>query len=1341
MNDYRLDRLSPRLFEHMVQGLAVGAISSTVTPFGDGPDGGREATFKGSTSYGTEGDFWNGYGIIQAKFHIRPQDTTRDAAWARRELRKELAQFNKNKRPTPDYYIYAVNVVLTPGEGQGKDSVKAILDQFATKHKLKGVDLWDYDKIRVLLDRDEKVRNSYLAWILPSDVLAALCANLRTTERDYYPLILRYLQRELISDQYAQLEQAGHSADEAIPLSQVFLDLSTSRTPPAVEDIDYEETNSTRFVATIIQDAGASFKTSDDDDEGPVPERSSLRSARAKPGRYVLIGGPGQGKTTVGQYVCQVFRYALLNDVPPRLLSADTRSAIDGFNRQWQHDKPLIPKARRLPFRVVLGDLARSLAEQETSSLLEYLARKFSANSASAISGNEIERIMTEYPSIIILDGLDEVPSSTNREALMNVVSSFLVDVAAGSLDVMLLATSRPQGYNEEFSPRQYAHHYLLPLSAEDALKYGRQLAKNRFGGGNERYSKVVERIERAAHNPATARLMHTPLQVTILTLLVDRIGTPPEERWALFSAYYRLIFERETERDIESVAVLKTHSIDIDAIHRRVGLALQVESERSGGTDARLTVDQFSKIVDDYLEEEGNQQPLRDKLKAQIIEAAGNRLVFLVGLESGQVGFEIRSLQEFMAAEGLMEGPDAVVQDRLKEVASSGHWRNVFLFAAGQCFSVRRYLRDTIEAICVDLNEDANAAFRMLHVGSALALDLLEDGPARKQPTKRRSLTRLAVQLLGLPQQEARRLADVCEDDTCDIFLEQIRRELLNTDDLTKSSAWACLAYLIELRGGEFEQLGRDVIASHALNIRSFNAAFEQARGRNDWLSSVLFEYVRTHAPRLEPTVRRIYSQKNRLREFGPWTLSDYPAWLSWYAAFNLGPIRRRVGLSIRVQTPDASFRFLNANSCRSHENQADFLPPGDSPSDSSWQLIQAAGRFCAGPSAETLATAMHSYLELRSAKNLPAIMLGNYPWPLSECIRAARYCNGESILSLLDTGGFGDLDDWLACEQKWAEGISINELLSLQPLLNSADSRNELYLFPFRANVDPERGVNHEITSHRPIVDAFDQSASSVMKSFFANLILNRRIEVDVRSDAGDTSWIDRVLMANIANRDYLYPQFFELIDIIDYRNPGWNSLLSSMSPRALVAPRPVEAMRAGVTLREIIDLGSPFEGFLVPFAIAMSRLPFEARMRLSRPMTISADAGPSVKLAAIFIDIVAGVGISELSERIELAMRGSPNLLLLVLNAIVLRDLPYEEECEEILKCINIMPQRSSDFLNVLQQNFLRRRSRLSDYRIWSDLELPRDMLRVLELRGVLSANLGPESGLNLPDRSQR
>jgi hypothetical protein len=365
-----------------------------------------------------------------------------------------------------------------------------------------------------------------------------------------------------------------------------------------------------------------------------------------------------------------------------------------------------------------------------------------------------------------------------------------------------------------------------------------------------------------------------------------------------------------------------------------------------------------------------------------------------------------------------------------------------------------------------------------------------------------------------------------------------------------------------------------------------------------------------------------------------------------------------------------------------------------------------------------------MHSYLDLRAEKNLPGTALTNYPWPLAECIRAVRKCNGDKILSLLDTGGFGSLEDWLALEQKWGEGVFIDELLDLPPLLNSVDSRNELYSFPFRVNMDPRRAINIGQTFYGPMVDAFDQASSAVVKSFFGGLLLSQPLGADARPDVADTSWadtswIDRVLMEDIAYRGFINSRFFDLMRYIDIENPKWSPLLGSVFPGTFMRRYPFGATQALSRLREIIDLGVSFEGFLVPFATAMGGPGFETRRRLVRPATISNDASLPVRFAAVLIDIVAGIGVSELSQRIRDTVQGKPYLLRQVLDAIALRDLPYENECEEILKCINIMPQDPSNFLHALQQNFLRRRSRLFDYRVWSDLALPGDMLRILDL----------------------
>jgi hypothetical protein len=1330
LSDYRLDNLSPRLFEQMIQSLAHAAICSTVTPFGDGPDGGREATFDGPTDYGPSTKRWHGHGVVQAKYRIRSEGTTRDAAWARSQLRQELKQYTRgtNPRPAPKYYIYATNVVLSPGEGAGKDSVSEILRDFAEKHQLLGYDIWDCDKIRVLLENHGEVRKAYLAWISTSDVLAELCEMLKASRRNYYTMILRYLQREMIADQYAQLEQAGHSADDKIPLSQVFIDLKTTLRPSNSEIPDPHLQASSGFVATIIADANLGLCDLGATDDRRIALAGTRRVIARKIGRYVLIGGPGQGKTTVGQYICQIFRRSLLNDVPPRSLSADTISALHGFAGQWHSDALPSPKARRIPFRIVLGDLAKSLASGQTRSLMGYLALKFNANTDSPITAEEIEHILREYPSLVVLDGLDEVPSSTNRETVMEAVSNFSIDVATGNLDVVIIATSRPQGYNDEFSSKQYAHHYLVPLAAADALKYGSQLAKTRFGMKTDRSKKVLERLSRASQNPAIVRLMQTPLQVTILTLLVDRIGTPPEERWALFNAYYRLIFEREMERDILSVAVLKTHGDDVDAIHHRVGLALQVESERSGGTDARLTVDQFSRIVEDYLVEEGHQQPQLDQLKLSIIEAAANRLVFLVGLESGQVGFEIRSLQEFMAAEGLMEGPDNVMRDRLIAVAGSSHWRNVFLFAAGSCFSGRRYLRDTIEAICFELNEDEDESFRKLLVGSELALDLLEDGPARKKPTIRRSLTRLATRLLGLSAQEGVRLAAICEDDTEDIFEEDLRSEIFRQVTLHASTAWSCLIALIEVRGGRFEDLGREVLGRYVMEDDAFRAAFGIAAGRNAWLSQVLFEFVRDTASEATTEGDMRVDGHGTPIELGPWDLSEYPPWLSWYIAYSRrSPWGDGSGeFSMHIADSGRLLQGFRLEPVASPCPGASLIPPDNIPTGRSWNIFREAGEFCSRPSAETLAAVIRTYADNRSMAARHLVWY-RYPWPVGECALACHQSETAAgiVVDAIEGGRFGDIADWTELERSFADGLDLSYIMSLEPvaLIEGVDL---LYKFPLRAKLlrSGERERLPSSTEHR-IVDALDtyssssssSSSSSLIRDFLTQLLLNSISGSSRRGEGEHLEWINRVLLATTHVERFINPRFYEWVSLLSFDDLAWSKLFMSADLSVFAGPAPhhIESSLERLWVTAQSEPGQ--EGLLVPIAAAMIRERGLELRKAAHRLPISDSAPAAVRVASMLISIVGGAKIADVSDHVTWSLVQSPGLFNIIANAVTLRELNSVDECRELLSLIALAPSNRDAVWKALRRNFLRRRSGLAEASTWESLILPAGIPAIL------------------------
>jgi hypothetical protein len=595
-----------------------------------------------------------------------------------------------------------------------------------------------------------------------------------------------------LADRYANLEQAGHTVEERVPLATVFVDLpalSESRTDPP----DDREV-SPGFVQEVLEGARERF----DNDSASQAIRGAVRfpGIGSRLGRYVLVGGPGQGKTTVGQFICQLFRTAILKQKSRKALSPDALEAMREIEEQCQSEELAIPVVRRFPVRVLLSEFAARLNSQPES-LLSYLAGKIQKKSGKHFGLDEFRRWLGSYPWVLILDGLDEVPASSNREELLNTIRDFWVDVAECSADILVIATTRPQGYNDDFSPKFYEHKYLAPLSNKRALHYARRLVDVGYESEEARKEKVLGRLQRACRDGSpTSRLMRSPLQVTIMAILVDRVGQPPQERWNLFKDYYTVIYEREVERDTPAASLLRDYQADINTIHARVGLFLQIESEKTGSTDARLPLERFKKIVETRLTEEGHVGKSLHNLKDRLLTAAMHRLVFLVGLEQKQIGFEVRSLQEFMAAEGLMQGSDDDIPSRLRTIAPISHWRNVFLFAAGRCFAERQHLRDTIHAICSQLNEDSDPAVQSVLAGSQLAIDLLEDGPSRRQPKYALSLLRIAFRVLDLPPTEYQtKLAALYSPDVEDLFIQELTKRLSLKNHREQLGAWNALS------------------------------------------------------------------------------------------------------------------------------------------------------------------------------------------------------------------------------------------------------------------------------------------------------------------------------------------------------------------------------------------------------------------------------------------------------------------------------------------------------------------------------------------------------------------
>jgi len=326
VSDYDFRGLTTRLFEQMVQAVALQALGPGISVFGDGPDGGREATFEGQYPYPTALDSWDGYGVIQAKFRQRPLGAPEDGEWALEALRDELKTFStaKDGRRRPEYYIFATNVVLTPPTGGGKDKAFALADELG-EGWLRGFDVWDYDKLRSFLDVYGDIRRKYRAWVTPGDVLSAVLERFDGTP-DFESILTNFLQKELLTDQYVNLEQAGQAGEERIPLAQVFVDVDVSEEPPSgLEDLDEDEfftdtaSEDNGFIRQIVDEAGYSLD--------PISLETLDEGDDPRLGRVVLVGGPGQGMTTVSQFICQIFRTALLHERPRALIDFDVSRA------------------------------------------------------------------------------------------------------------------------------------------------------------------------------------------------------------------------------------------------------------------------------------------------------------------------------------------------------------------------------------------------------------------------------------------------------------------------------------------------------------------------------------------------------------------------------------------------------------------------------------------------------------------------------------------------------------------------------------------------------------------------------------------------------------------------------------------------------------------------------------------------------------------------------------------------------------------------------------------------------------------------------------------------------
>jgi len=726
---YDLTRMGPKAFEHMVNALALKVLGLGTTGFGLGPDGGRDGYFEGIAPYPSSIRLWSWKGIwyIQSKFH-EPTTSGDEQKWLLRQIEEEIKAFNSagGKRTWPDNWIIATNidpsgVPETGAFDRAREMVKKASPELKDRFHI-----WGGRKILDLLIDHPAIARYYGHFLTPGQVLSELMDTLSDSKADVQRIVWHLIVGEMQNRQYSKLEQAGAGTSTQPGLHTLFVDVpvSTSATRDAAP--------ARLAVETLLLSSLRSHRPSHDRDLTGAAW-SAWRLAPERASTWFLRGGPGQGKSTIGQYFAQLQRAALVESDPSLNTSIAQRELASEIRAAAGPNWPVMP---RIPIIIELKGYAEWLAHGRGASrrILAYLSECLTEEIGQQVLPGTLRRALQVRSWFVFFDGLDEVPRDV-KDLVATEVRHFLeqerVELDA---DVLACCTSRPQGYSGEFDRLECAELTLALLDPARALACARPVLVDQRTPADAARDMAI--LEQAMQRASIRQLMTTPLQAHIMAIVIREGGKPPERRWLLFRNFYEVIRKREANHDLLDPALTnllreKTHLLK--SVHNRLGFALHARAERALNAQTQMPKQEFRELVTTAVRAMGEDEKLVDV----VMSATTERLVLVNTPDSGDhVRFDVRQLQEFFAGEFLYE--DTTEEDylgrRLELLDGDSHWREVVFFTLSAIVESRRQLELPIVAQALERFDTSDVPWsrwtrRRLCRGSLTFTTLLADG------------------------------------------------------------------------------------------------------------------------------------------------------------------------------------------------------------------------------------------------------------------------------------------------------------------------------------------------------------------------------------------------------------------------------------------------------------------------------------------------------------------------------------------------------------------------------------------------------------------------------------
>jgi hypothetical protein len=646
-------------------------------------DGGRDATWSPRKSKDSI--------IFQVKFVEQPKKPADVENWLKEIIDKEKASITRliASGATKYYLITNVRGTAYPGSGAIDTGANYLEKAVSIESQI----LWR-DDIEIRLAKHRVLKWHYRELLSGQDVIDELVLSGVSENAVRRRTALRAsISVQFSADRLVRFKQA----DLQHELLDLFIDVPVAR-GRSFSQFKTEIRRGSR----LTRDEMVIF-------DGPGKGAADFllkHGATRKPQRMVIEGAPGQGKSTLAQYLCQVHRIKLL----------DKGSDLAKLPSAHQ------AAATRLPFKIDLRELASFLRKEDpfeevigwgglplgwARSLVGFLAaqvNRYSGNSDFTVS--DLQATVQEAPMLLMLDGFDEVAELVDRRAIVDVVEEGLDGLEAIAEDIQVVVTSRPPAFvsSPGFPRSKYAYFSLGSLTPDLVIRYA-ELWTNARKLSDDEARELQAILSQKLGEDHMRDLTRNPMQLAILLSLISIKGDSlPDKRTQLYVGYMELYFDREASKS----KVVRNNRELLYGFHGYLAWLLHAGAERSAAKGS-ITQDDLRREVTKYLENQGVDAGLADDLFRGVVE----RIIALVATRQQRFEFEVQPLREFFAAHHLFStaqvsqfgiSRSGTRADRFDALARNAFWLNVARFYGGFYTSGELpSLADQLEALAED--------------------------------------------------------------------------------------------------------------------------------------------------------------------------------------------------------------------------------------------------------------------------------------------------------------------------------------------------------------------------------------------------------------------------------------------------------------------------------------------------------------------------------------------------------------------------------------------------------------------------------------------------------------